>query len=1033
MKPGGIQTFLIADIRGYTRFTQAQGDEAAAQLAAKFAALTRETVENRGGRLIELRGDEALTVFDSPRLALGAAVDLQAQYLSATEAQPELPLGVGIGIDAGEAVPVEEGYRGGALNLAARLCSLAGPGEILTSSEVTHLARRVPGISYRSKGRAQLKGLPPGTEIVKVFSEVGDPAERFAALKRDQSKAVDQDRRRRLIGLVAGTGILAVTVTVLVLLGIRTPGRASALVADSVGLINPESGEILAEVGVGDRPSAVTYGAGSLWVANSGNGTVSRIDPESQAVIDTVQVGPEVAGIIFGYGQLWVADSSEATVSRIDPKTSTVVQTTDVNSGPTGLAAGLGSVWVANKLDDTVTRLDPDSGKIEKTIDVGDGPSEIAVGFGGVWVTNQFAGTISKIDPKTSSVVDSINVGNGPRGISTGSGALWVANSLDGNLSKVDPETQSITRTIEVGEGPSGVTSSAGVLWVTNETQGTLSKIDATATEVVDTIDVGASPAMTAVTEEGLWVTIRDDGDSHRGGTITIALNQGAIDSIDPGLSYTGNGWGILSVTNDGLVGHKRVGGIEGATIVPNLATSLPQPTDGGRTYTFELRPDVRYSTGEFVQASDVRSSLERTLRFGIVPYFSAIRGASACTPRKCNLSEGIIADDSDGTVTFHLEAPDSEFFYKLALPFASVLPDNSPKLSGGRSVPATGPYMIANYEPGKQLELVRNPHFREWSSAAQPQGYADEIVYRLADKPREQVSKVASGRVDLMDLPPEDEYEEITTEYPEQTVVTADPVTYFMALHTRRPPFNDHRVRRAVNLAVDRAQIVNILGGPDRVRATCQLLPPNFPSYEPYCPYTSDPSADGEWTGPDLERARRLIAASGTKGTKVTVWGIRPDREFVDYIVSLLTDLGYDVNQRLFGDVEQYIETVTDPRTRTQIVDLSWIADYPSPAGFFEPLLTCDSYTPRSHNNYNWGGFCDKHIDSLITRASKLQVSDPAAARDLWTRIDAAIVDRAPYLFLFNPRSTRFLSERVGNFQYSQASLVLYEQLWVR
>jgi peptide/nickel transport system substrate-binding protein len=236
------------------------------------------------------------------------------------------------------------------------------------------------------------------------------------------------------------------------------------------------------------------------------------------------------------------------------------------------------------------------------------------------------------------------------------------------------------------------------------------------------------------------------------------------------------------------------------------------------------------------------------------------------------------------------------------------------------------------------------------------------------------------------------------------------------------------------VNLAVDRAQIVNILGGPDSGQATCQFLPPNFPSYERYCPYTSDPSADGEWTGPDLERARRLIAASGTKGTKVTVWGLRSSlREFYDYIVSLLTDLGYDVNQRLFGDFDQLLETVTDPRTRAQIVDNGWAADYPSPESFFEPLLTCDSYRPRSHTNINLGGFCDKHIDSLITRASKLQVSDPAAARDLWTRIDAAIVDRAPYLFLFNPRSTRLLSERVGNFQYSQASAVLYEQLWVR
>src|SRR5438128_10435135 len=123
-----LRTFLIADVRAYTRFTQEHGDEAAAQLAARFAVLAREGVEARGGRLLELRGDEALAVFGSARQALRAGLDLQARVAAATEADPALPLRVGIGLDAGEAVPVEGGYRGGALNLAARLCSLGERG-----------------------------------------------------------------------------------------------------------------------------------------------------------------------------------------------------------------------------------------------------------------------------------------------------------------------------------------------------------------------------------------------------------------------------------------------------------------------------------------------------------------------------------------------------------------------------------------------------------------------------------------------------------------------------------------------------------------------------------------------------------------------------------------------------------------------------------------------------------------------------------------------------------------------------------------
>jgi WD40 repeat protein/class 3 adenylate cyclase len=175
-----IKTFLIADVRGYTAFTQKQGDEAAARLAARFAELAEASIDTAGGSLIELRGDEALAVFDSSRQAIRAAVDLQAQLVAETVADPSLPLAVGIGLDAGEAVPVDGGYRGGALNLAARLCSLAGPGEVLASREVTHLARRVEGVTYVERGSARLKGLDGQVDVIRVRPELDDVAQELA-------------------------------------------------------------------------------------------------------------------------------------------------------------------------------------------------------------------------------------------------------------------------------------------------------------------------------------------------------------------------------------------------------------------------------------------------------------------------------------------------------------------------------------------------------------------------------------------------------------------------------------------------------------------------------------------------------------------------------------------------------------------------------------------------------------------------------------------------------------------------------------
>jgi WD40 repeat protein/DNA-binding SARP family transcriptional activator/class 3 adenylate cyclase len=179
---GEIRTFLVADVRGYTVFTQERGDEAAARLAARFADIVREHVQARDGSVIELRGDEALAVFRSPRQAIRAAVELQAGLLEATRAAPDLPLPVGIGLDAGEAVPVEGGFRGGALNLAARLCGEAGPGEILGSQSLVHLARTVDGVRYLDRGELHLKGLSDPVGVLAIASEGSDVAEQIRAL-----------------------------------------------------------------------------------------------------------------------------------------------------------------------------------------------------------------------------------------------------------------------------------------------------------------------------------------------------------------------------------------------------------------------------------------------------------------------------------------------------------------------------------------------------------------------------------------------------------------------------------------------------------------------------------------------------------------------------------------------------------------------------------------------------------------------------------------------------------------------------------
>ena len=167
-----VRTFLIADVRGYTRFTREHGDAEAARLAKRFADLARDGVEARGGRVIELRGDEALAVFTSTSQAVRAALELQATYAEETAADPSLPLAVGIGIDVGEAVPVEDGFRGVALNTAARLCSKAEAGQVLVTRAVADLAQDIDGVRFEGRGQAELKGFEAPVDLLQAASDL---------------------------------------------------------------------------------------------------------------------------------------------------------------------------------------------------------------------------------------------------------------------------------------------------------------------------------------------------------------------------------------------------------------------------------------------------------------------------------------------------------------------------------------------------------------------------------------------------------------------------------------------------------------------------------------------------------------------------------------------------------------------------------------------------------------------------------------------------------------------------------------------
>lgn len=214
-----------------------------------------------------------------------------------------------------------------------------------------------------------------------------------------------------------------------------------------------------------------------------------------------------------------------------------------------------------------------------------------------------------------------------------------------------------------------------------------------------------------------------------------------------------------------------------------------------------------------------------------------------------------------------------------------------------------------------------------------------------------------------------------------------------------------------------------------------CQILPPYPSGYRRYCPYPSSPTADGGWHGPDLARARRLVAASGTAGMKITVWNTpTPPTAVAENraTVTALRELGYRASLRLLPD-STYFTYTNDSRNHAQVIDGGWGADYPS-ADDFIGKLTCSHFVPSNGQaTTDASEFCSPALDRQVARAAELQTTNLPAAAALWARLDQQLTNLAIWLPTVTPNETDLLSARTGNYQYDPVWGPLIDQLWIR
>lgn len=376
-------------------------------------------------------------------------------------------------------------------------------------------------------------------------------------------------------------------------------------------------------------------------------------------------------------------------------------------------------------------------------------------------------------------------------------------------------------------------------------------------------------------------------------------------------------------------------------------------------------------------------------------------------------------------TVTFRLSKPAPFFISDLR--YLYPIPAGTPSRDvGTKPVPGTGPYAIESFVPGRQVKLVRNPHFRVWSDAARPAANPDEIVFRIEHDHAQALTAVLQAKADVLLglVASPGQIEQLLVRHSRQLHIEPQRATWSLFLDTTQPPFSDVRVRQALNYAVDRRRLVELGGGPALGQPTCQMIPPTVPGYVRNCPYTLDPRSTGEWTAPDVAKAKHLIAASGRRGQKVRVRAWREIGKEARYLVSVLRRLGYRAQLEELKDWDAYAPTIFDPKTRPQSGIIGWFGlQYGS--GMID-LFKCGFSS-------NLARFCDRGFDRKAARALNLYATDPEGAARIWAQLDRELVDKAPYVPLFNPRWPLLASKRVGNWQYHPSGQVLLDQLWVR
>jgi ABC-type transport system substrate-binding protein len=508
--------------------------------------------------------------------------------------------------------------------------------------------------------------------------------------------------------------------------------------------------------------------------------------------------------------------------------------------------------------------------------------------------------------------------------------------------------------------------------------------------------------------------------EAKHGGRMVLTYKDD-ISTLDPAIGYDWQNPSMMQAIFDGLMDY-RPGTFE---LVPDLAESFTV-SDAGRTYTFKLRHGVKFHNGREMTAEDVRYSFERILNPATQSpaqgYFNVIAGSDEFAAKGGHISG--IATPDPYTVSITLKQPKATFLNVLAMHFGSVVPKEEVDKYGadfGHHPVGTGAFKLVEWTPGQRLLLQRN---KDYFKPDLP--HLDEVEIQVGQDPSVSLLRLKKGEVDLTgDGIPPAQFQSVMADpsLKNQVIAGKQLQTSYLALNTQIPPLDDVRVRRAINMAINKDRIVRIIN--NRAVPASQPLPPRMPGYDPgYKGYGYDP--DG---------AKKLLAEAGhPNGFTTTLYSINtdPNPRIAQAIQQDLAQIGIKAELKALAS-SVVIQAGGTPKEAPMIWSggMAWIADFPDPSGFYWTILGCGGAT---QGGWNWSWYCNKEIDERAAKADAMVVAGESATRiQIWRSIFLDVMKDAPWVPIFHEDFYTIHSQRLAgaeNYFVSPTHIPIYYEM---